>query len=313
MPFLNNSCAAESAGAAEPPSQERFAEINALKYKRELSPREKMDYLAFKYRQSTGRALDFANPRSFTEKLNWLKVFYQNPKAAALADKALFPRVVKSALPDFAAHLTPQPAVTASAAEFANVHFPKLPWRFVAKSNFGSGAQRFVDKTYESMGLLKRLVASWLNPLSSQYYHALENCYLGIRPAVVCEPVINIDYSMDFFCFNGEPLYYWIILQPKGGERSGNVYRITGEMVQTRWHYQNFVTEPPKPPFMDELVHCARTLTKNFPHARADFNIGPDGWRFSEITFFSWAGLEPPSNPDFDLELGSHIKLGGAR
>lgn len=290
-------------------SEDRFNQINSVKYSRELTQSEKMDYLGYKFYNSMGYNLDFNAPRTFTEKLNWLKVFYQNPKARSLADKASFPHYIKTLLPDFAGHLAPHLSVFNSVAEFANLHFPKLPWNFVAKSSFGSGAQEFVNKTYASMGRLKSLIASWLNPLSNQYYYALENSYKDIQPSVVCEPLLQIDYGMYFFCFNGEPLYYWIVLGQKGGVRRNNIYSIDGKRVPTRWGNENFETEPPSPPFLDEMIHCAKIIAKNFPHARVDFNICGKTWLFSEVTFFSWAGLKGPSDYSFDLELGNHINL----
>ncbi len=290
-------------------SSERFNQINAIKYRRELTKQEKMDFLGYKFYHSLGYNPDFDNPHTFTEKLNWLKIFYQNPKMRTVADKSLFPHYIKTVLPDFSHHLVPQLAVFNSVSEFVNIHFARLPWKFIAKSNFGSGAQEFVNKTFASMGRLRNLVQGWLNPLSNHYYHALENCYQNIKPSVICEQIVDIDYCMDFFCFNGEPLFYWIIKQPKNGERNGNIYRINGERIAARWHYPNFETDMPQSPWFDELLHCARVLSRNFPHVRVDFNLNKNTWYFSEMTFYSWAGLTAPDNPDFDLELGSHIRL----
>lgn len=288
---------------------ERYEELDLLKFRRELTPAEKMDYLGYKFYNSIGYNLDFNNPRSFTEKLNWMKVFYKNQKMRTIADKALAPHYIKTLLPKYSQHLVPHLAVFNSVSEFVNVLFPKLPWNFVAKSNFGSGAQEFVNKTYASMGRLRNLIGSWLNPLSNHYFSALEYCYKDIKPAIVCEPILDIGYCLDFFCFNGEPLFYWVIKNSKTQERRGNIYRINGEKVPTRWHYHNFEESFSPPPFFEELTQCAKILSKGLPHVRVDFFIGKGTWYFSEMTFYSWAGLEAPSDPDFDLELGRHINL----
>lgn len=303
--------AEEQKRTPKPVSMERFNAIDRDKFKRELTAEEMKDYLSYIFFRHFGYVPDFDNPRTYNEKLNWLKIYYHNPKLHIIADKARFHSFVLTRLPGFDAHCIKPLAMVHTPEDMTNEILEKLPDRFVIKSNFGSGAQEFVDKRFASIGRLQQLVRNWLNPHSNHYYTFLEYAYKDIPPAVIIEPVIDFDYKIELYCFDGEPFIYWVVLNDKTKNVHANLYSMNGEKLPVRWHYPNFAEYIPQPPYFRELVEAARKLSKGFPHVRVDFYAGKKTWYFSEMTFYTWGGVTPFSDIAFDMMLGKKINLKG--
>lgn len=286
-------------------SAERFSYLDQAKYQRDLSKLEAADYLSFLFYQSFGYNLDLISPCTFNEKLNWLKVFYHNPLMQVCADKANFHNFVLDRLPKMSDHCI-KPLATFRKPD--EIKLDDMPERFILKSNFGSGTQAFVEKAKDNLNALITTASTWLDPKTNHYYCALESGYKGITPAIVCEPIIKFDYKIEFYCFDGTPFIYWIVINDKTADVCANLYKMSGERLPVNWHYKNFNSDP-RPSYFDELVEMSKVLSAGFPHVRVDFYAGKDWWYFSELTFFTWAGLTPISDYMFDVLLGKQIKL----
>jgi len=286
-------------------SPERFSYLHQIKYQRDLSKLEIADYLSFMFYQSFGYNLDLISPCTYNEKLNWLKVFYHNPLMHVCADKARFHSFVQSRLPGTDDHCVKPLAIFHNPKEF---DLEPLPQHFVLKSNFGSGAQSFVDKSKANLKELAATAAKWLDPKTNHYYSSLEYGYKGITPAIICEPIIEFDYKIELYCFDGNPYIYWTVINDKTKLVRANLYQMGGERLPVSWHYKNF-DEDPRPAYFDELVEAAKVLSAGFPHVRVDFYAAKDWWYFSELTFFTWAGMTPFSDYTFDVLLGKQLNL----
>lgn len=290
-------------------SPERFRYLCKLKYERDLTKREMEDHLAYQFYHAFGYNLDLDDPRTFNEKANWLKINYRNPLIRQCADKATFHSFVKSRLPGLADHLVRPLAILHSPEEMTETLLSSFPDRFVLKSNFGSGAQMFVDRANANPAELKAFISRWLNPRMSHYYYALEFGYKDLPPAVIVEPIVDFDCKIEFYCFDGEPFMYWVVINDKTKDVRANFYRMNGEKLELAWNYKNFVGDYPQPSYFDAIATAARTLSAGFPHARVDFYAGKNDWRFSEMTFYTWAGLSPLSSFEFDVALGRALDL----
>lgn len=289
-------------------TKQRFDEINTAKYCRDLSRQEKIDYLTYQFYKSLGLNPDFANPVTFNEKLNWLKVFYSNPLQTLCADKVTFPNFVKARLPELSSHCVKPVGIYRSPEELTVDEYSHFPENFVLKSNFGSGAQLFANKS-ASIVHLQSHIKNFLEPLANHYYSFLEPSYKDISGAVVCEPLLDYKYKIEFFCFDGEPFVYWIIVNDKKKDMRLNIYSLDGKRLAARRpQYPNFNMDP-RPAYFDDLVQAARILSAGFPHVRVDFYATRNSWLFSELTFFTGAGFTPFTSHDFDVQLGDKLKL----
>lgn len=46
------------------------------------------------------------------------------------------------------------------------------------------------------------------------------------EPKIVCEEFWDFEYKLEFFCFNGEPRFYWIVLDDKAKDTKANFYTL---------------------------------------------------------------------------------------
>ena len=149
----------------------------------------------------------------------------------------------------------------------------------------------------------------WTNKKSNHYYNFFEWGYKDILPKIIVEEFLDYEYKMEFFCFNGKPKFFWVVLNDKTTETKANMYWLDFSQIPVRNHYPNFYTPIEWPDFYDELVGCAEKLAGKFPFVRCDFYITKTGYKFSELTFFHWAGYSDFSPAIWDLRFGDFIEL----
>lgn len=100
------------------------------------------------YFEYTGETLNLDNPKTFNEKIQWLKLYDSTPLKTRLADKYAVRDWVKEKIGE--QYLLPLLGVW---DRFEDIDFDKLPQKFVLKCNHGSGYNIIVrDKTKTDMG-----------------------------------------------------------------------------------------------------------------------------------------------------------------
>ena len=100
------------------------------------------------YFEKTGETLNLDNPRTFNEKIQWLKLYDSTPIKTLLADKYAVRGWIKEKIG--AKYLVPLLGVWDS---FDDINFNTLPERFVLKCNHGSGYNIIVkDKSKLDLG-----------------------------------------------------------------------------------------------------------------------------------------------------------------
>ncbi|PWM78594.1 MAG: hypothetical protein DBY32_03690 [Phascolarctobacterium sp.] len=86
------------------------------------------------FKACVGYELNLENPKSFNEKLQWLKCYYRDPLMEKCADKVAVRDFVEKVIG--AEYLTPVYGIYNSPDE---IDFDKLPDKFVLKTNHASG------------------------------------------------------------------------------------------------------------------------------------------------------------------------------
>ena len=247
------------------------------------------------------------NPKTFWEKLNWIKLYYDNPLMTICADKIKGRDYFVEKVFSGKNHLVKQYGVYKSAEE---VDFAALPNEFVLKSNWGSGHQIIVkDKSSLNIPETKQKMEEWLERTSNHYFTAFEQGYKNIEPHIVCEEFLNFEYKLEFFCFNGEPRFFWIVKNDKTKEVQANFYELDWKRMPVSNKYPNFEEEVVKPACYEELLENAKKMCGDFPFVRCDFYVTKDGYRFSEMTFFHWAGLQTFTPSEYNTYVGEMMKL----
>lgn len=275
---------------------------------------EKNDVVVLRltYLRRFHRWLNLSTPKGFNEKLNWLKLYYRNPKFTMLADKYAVKQFVADSIGN--EYVVP---CYGHWERFEDIDFDNLPDQFVLKTNHGSGG--FVlckDKLKLDKDAANTLLSSTLN--QSYYGSGCEWPYLNIKPCILAEKLL-LSNSEDtrgatvqdykFWCFNGEPKVMYITV--KYAKCYENFYDRDFNPVMINHCFERHVPEFEKPQNYEKMWELAAKLSKDSesPFVRVDFyNIGGKIY-FGEYTFYDWAGLRPFANYKQDLEIGSWLKL----
>ena len=251
------------------------------------------------------------NPKSFTEKIQWLKLYYRNPEILTLIDKYKVKNYIKETLGE--EYVIP---LLGAWDNVNDIDFEKLPNEFVLKVNWCDGGSAHVirNKSELDKEKIKFTLNNEMQPWMSSSYFAHFWAYKQIKPKIIAEKYIEqIDgqvYDYKFFCFNGEPkLIYAAKDNIRGQEFKMAFYDTNWEKQNIKYGKHEIVDFMDKPKNLDKMISFAKLLSKKFPFVRVDFYETKDNLYFGEMTFHPGDGIVPYRPIEWDYKLGSWIKL----
>lgn len=269
-------------------------------------------YLRLQYYFYMGKKLNLRNPKTFTEKIQWLKLYDRKEEYHQLVDKYEVKGVVASIIGED--YVIPTLGVWDS---FDEIDFSKLPDKFVLKTTQGSHSSLICRSKYDfDKGKSKKLFKEWLR--TSPYDKFREWAYKGIKPRILAEQYIELNKGEDlvdykFYCFAGNPLYCQVIKDRTTQE--------TIDFFDRDWRHQEFfglrakVTQSKeriaRPVNYDKMLEIAEKLSKGLPFLRVDLYNLEGKIYFGELTFYPAAGLGYFTPEEWNLRLGDLIKLNG--
>ena len=263
-------------------------------------------FISLVYFLNFRRKINLTPPKSFNEKLNWLKLYDHNPVYKSLADKYEVKNFVSQVIGE--KYVVPCYGVWDSSDE---IDFNNLPKQFVLKTTHNSSGV-FVCRDKELLDMEK--IKEELNKsLKRKYYkHTREWVYKEIAPRIIADEYLDDgsghelkDYK--FWCFNGEPRMMYIT--NKGKEIFENFYDMDFNVLNINHGFPRRFPEYEKPECFEEMKVLARQLSSNIPFVRIDFFYVNKRIYFGEFTFYDWAGLRPFKKYEMDCELGKFISI----
>lgn len=260
------------------------------------------------FRRHTGYSLNLKNPKTYNEKIQWMKLYWYDEKACKCADKYSVREYVESK--GLKGILNDVYGVFDSPEE---INFDKLPDKFVLKTTHGCG-QNLVctDKTKVNWESEKRRIKHWLK--RSQYFYSFEWVYRDIKPRLIIERLIETEdglppKSYKIFCFNGKPRCIYVQIDYDNMLTEIDFYDLQWNRLEVKHKEANSKKAMEKPKELGELLTYARILSEDFPHVRVDFYIEEGRIFFGECTFFHYSGMGEFHPRDFDYKLGEYLKL----
>lgn len=262
------------------------------------------------YWACTGKKLHLKKPVTFNEKLQWLKLHDRRELYQICADKLRVRDYVAQKLGE--EYLIP---LLGSWERADEIDFDALPEQFVLKCNHNSGLGMCICK--DKSKLDRRQVCKELQKGLKQdyYYHQREWSYKDIPRRIVAEAFLSdgtgtlADYKIHVF--NGEPRF--ILVCADRFEGSG----LTEDFYTPQWEHMdirrpgipNAKKPQPKPELLEELLECARKLSRELPFVRADFYVCGGKIYFGEMTFYPAGAVTPFDPPHWDETFGSWLQL----
>jgi len=284
-----------------------FSPLRKIYFKLKIYFPSEIFFVVNKFKKRHGYKLNLDNPKTFNEKIAWLKLNYRKPIMSSLADKYEVRSFVDRKIGK--EYLIPLINVFHKMDE---INFNKLPGSFVLKAAHGS-SWNIVSPNKQKLDI--RLSKMKLNDWFNTNYYALsrEWVYKEIQPKFVCEEFIKDknglspkDYKI--FCFDGKPKYIQIDLDRFSGH-SRVFYDLNWQKLPFGLEYPTSEIGINKPDGFNEMIRIAKVLSQGFPFSRIDlFNLEGKIY-FGEITFFPGDGSEVFEPAEWDLILGKDIIL----
>ena len=264
-------------------------------------------YLSVIYRNVFGKDLNLNNPRTFNEKLNWLKMNDQNPLYTVMADKYWVKRYVANQIGED--YVVP---CYGHWKRIEEIDFEGLPERCFLKMNHDSQKGVLLDKKsgIDMVRLKenfseKRRKRNWFWPTREWAYKHIEPCILAEKFLTSGKNEDLQDYK--FWCFNGKPIYMYIT--NKGNFIMENFYDMDFNVVNIDHGFPRKTPEFEKPQNFELMKQLAAKLSKNIPFVRVDFFEVEGKVYFSEFTFYDWGGMRPFVDEKVDEQLGELLLL----
>ena len=266
-------------------------------------------YLKILYYGRMRKKLNLNNPKTFNEKLQWLKLYDRNPQYTELSDKFEVRKFISANIGD--EYLIPLLGVWKN---FDDINFEALPNQFVLKCTHDSGGI-VICKDKSSLDYEKAKEKINKSLMRNYYYYAREWPYKNIKPRIICEKYMEDESSVElkdykFMCFNGEVKCSFVCLN-RNSKKGLNVdfYDMDWNPMPFTRHYPNSGTILPKPKNFDKMVEFATKLSKGIPFVRVDFYETNGKLYFGEMTFYPGSGFEEFTPESYDYLLGSWIEL----
>ena len=259
------------------------------------------------------RKLNLKNPCSFSEKLQWLKLYDHDPAYTAMVDKAAMKEHVAAAIG--LEYVIPTLGVWDT---FDRIDFDALPDRFVLKCTHDSGGVAICRSKldFDVKAAEKKLTESLKH---NYFWNGREWPYKHVRPRIIAEEYLAQDSRIGdasasltdykIHCFNGVPEVI-LVCQDRFTDFREDFYSAKWEHLPvSRPRNRNADRPAPKPEQLDRMLAIAAKLSADIPFLRVDLYMVGDRIYVGELTFFPNGGIEPFVPPEFDLELGSRLKL----
>lgn len=291
-------------------------------------------WLSYYFKKCTGYKMNWKNPKTFNQKLQWLKVYNRKPIYTTMVDKYEAKKYVADIIGE--EYIIPTLRVW---DHFDEIDFDTLPDQFVLKCTHDSGGVLIVrDKSTFDKAAARKMFRIALN--RNNYSVNREWPYKDVKPRIIAEAYIEctgkeekhstaetvtcnqlqnkyglLDYK--FLCFNGvvRLLFLDIGVIGNGVHHAENYYRNIydregNEMPfrETREHYPKPVDLPDN---FKEMVKIAEKLSEGIACLRVDlYRLDSGEIKVGELTFFHGSGMSNVFIPEeWDRTLGDWLTL----
>ncbi len=266
-------------------------------------------YLKLRFRLQMKQKLNLKKPKTFNEKLQWLKLYDRKPEYTTMVDKFAVKKYVADIIGE--EHIIPTLGVW---DRFDDIDFDQLPNEFVLKATAGGGSNSVYickDKsTFDFKNAKKGLETANKQNL---YFNGREWPYKNVPRRIIAEKYLDIpDDSAEFKMFCSYGKMNWVMVC-KGNSayhnRTNDGYDTEFNHLPINFTYPNAEGGVEKPAVWDELLEIAYKLSKDIPQVRVDTYVIGDKIYFGELTFYHCSGYCPFDPPEWDLKFGEQVDL----
>ncbi len=279
------------------------------KYYSSIPPEEMLEELRTWFFEHVGYIPNIEEPKTFDEKMQWIKLYDSTPIKTRLSDKYLAREWVKEKIGE--KYLIPLLGVW---DKFDDIDFSQLPEEYVLQCNHGSIMNVIVRKGQPlDKKDAKKKFDTW-QKIQYGLSTGFELHYSGIPRKIIATKYLKDitddlpDYKV--YCFGGKPTFIQMIVGRHDGASQA--------FMSTEWrmcgfynaHYPLMTTLPAKPKQLDEMLNLCAKLAEGFNFVRVDwYLIGDSDIYFGEMTFTPASGTQKWIPQETDVKLGALLQL----
>lgn len=297
LDFLKNMLNAES----------RFDFLASKGFYDNLSDEE---FIKKKYKIKMGKELNLESPKTYNEKLQWLKLYDHNPLYTILVDKYEVKKYVADIIGE--QYIIPTLGVWDS---FDDINIEELPEQFVLKCTHDSGGLVICkDKSTFNIMEAKKKIEHCLK--RDFFKFGREWPYRNVKPRIIAETYMEDSRTKElrdykFFAFNGKikALFIATERQKDGEDVKFDFFNENYIHLPFKQGHENAKVLPEKPVSFEKMKELASILSVDLTEVRVDFYEVDGKIYFGELTFFHHGGWTPFEPEKWDYEFGKWIEL----
>lgn len=264
-------------------------------------------FIKRRFQKILGYKLNLENPKTFNEKIQWLKLNERKSLHTLCADKYAVREYIKEKIGK--QYLVPLLYDTDNPNDIVLRNLPNIP--HIIKINHNSGGVVIVkDKTKIDIKRVQKDLKKLLK--INYYYESKEWQYKNIKPHIVVEKLLldkenNIPNDYKFHCFNGEVVFIQVDLD-RQTEHKRNLYDPDWNFINCQWKFKNG-TDVERPCMLSQMKSLAEVISKDFRYIRVDFyNLGNNIY-FGELTFHPESGFGSFIPSKWDRKFGDKLLI----
>lgn len=260
-------------------------------------------YIEKMFKSIMGHPLNLKNPKTFNEKLQWLKLYDRNPEYTIMVDKYKVRGYISEKIGE--EYLIPLLGVWDNPND---INFDLLPNQFVLKCNHNSG-RVYICKDKESFEIIK-VKKELKKDLKIDYYlSGREWPYKNVLRKIMCEEYLGNNLNdYKFFCFNGK-VEYILVCSDRFDSIKETFFDRNWNLAPFRRPNIEIDNKIKKPINFEKMIELSELLSKDIPFLRVDFYEVNNKIYFGELTFYPASGFSSFEPNEWDYKLGDLIDL----
>lgn len=265
--------------------------------------------IKYKFNKYIGHFPDLKNPKTFNEKMQWLKLNDHSTIHTISADKYLARDFISEIIGE--EYLIPLEYQTYDAYNITPKYLPNHP--FIIKTNHDCGGTLIVhDKSIINWTDTQNLFHKRLK--KNYFYYGRERQYKDIKPCIIVEKLLidktgNIPYDYKVYCFNGKAEMIAVDKNRGKSSKSRNWYNVNWEKKDIYWNTKGDDSIINRPVSFTKMISLSEKIAKQFVFIRVDWYEIEGKLFIGELTHHPGSGFVQFLPDKWDRVLGDFLKL----
>ena len=272
--------------------------------------REKEEIIQNYYLVNFNYNIELFEKKTFIEKINWIKIYYNDPLMLKCIDKYLVREYIEEKIGY--KYLLPIINIYNNYAEIiSNFNIYEYNESFIIASTINEDYYIINDKSEYNNEKIHQLSLDLININNNQYLKDLQWCYKYIKPRILIYKYIEKIYKSNkrykVLCFNSEPKVIKVTVEDNH-KKFSNFYDLNWTLLDLKQKYEIYNEKLEKPLHFNEMLGISKKLSQEFPYFVAiDFIDTDEQLYFEKYDFYSNDLLYPLSNEFYNIEWGNMI------